>query len=237
MSPWIYNLTQRGETLKRIVEAYVGEYASGKSECAVNRALELLPLPSVQHPITLVDLDTVEPTYTLRPIREELIGLGLDVVAWSTAETTGLGEAGSVIRPEMRWVLKRPGSLILDIGYGVQGAKTLNIIEGAWDDQDLKILAVLNLGRPLTGSYEDMLDYVRELGPIHGLINNSHLGEETTVSFIQEGARVVSEVGEVLHIPVVATTADEKLRDKLGSSDGLGHPVRYLTRFMPHAFW
>ena len=203
----------------------------------MNRALELLPLSEVQKPITLVDLDTVEPVYTLRPIREELIGLGLDVVAWSTAETVGLGEAGSVIRPEMRWVLKRHGSIVLDIGYGVHGAKTLNIIEGAWEDPDLKVLAVLNLGRPLTGTYEDMLDYVRELGPIHGLINNSHLGEETVVSFIQEGAQIVSQVGKTLHIPFVATTADERLRDELGMSDGLGNPVRYLRRFMPRAFW
>ena len=194
-------------------------------------------MSDVLKPITLVDLDTVEPVYTLRPIREELIGLGLEVVAWATSETMGLGEAGSVIRPDMRWVLKRPGSLVLDIGYGVQGAKTLNIIEGAWDEPDLKILAVLNLGRPLTGTYENMVDYVRELGPVHGLINNSHLGEETDVSFIQEGALIVSKVGEALHIPVVATVADERLRDKLGLSDGVGHPVRYLKRFMPHAFW
>lgn len=215
----------------------MGEYASGKSECAVNRALELLQMSEVQKPITLVDLDTVEPTYTLRPIRDQLIRLGLEVVAWSTPETIGLGEAGSVIRPEMRWVLKRPGSIVLDIGYGVQGAKTLNIIEGAWDDPDLMILAVLNLGRPLTGTYKDMLAYVQELGPIQGLINNSHLGEDTTVSFIEEGARVVSEVGEILHIPVVATTADERFMDELGSNDGLGHRVRYLKRFMPQAFW
>lgn len=194
-------------------------------------------MSDVQLPITLVDLDTVEPVYTLRPIREELINLGLDVVAWLTSDTMGLGEAGSVIRPDMRWVLKRPGCIVLDIGYGVQGAKTLNIIEGAWDDPDLQIFAVLNLGRPLTGTYEDMLDYVRELGPVQGLINNSHLGEETTVSFIQEGGRIVTKVGEILHIPVVATTADERLSKELGSSDGLGHPVRYLKRFMPRAFW
>lgn len=228
---------KRGENLKRFVEAYVGEYASGKSECAVNRALELRQVSDLQKPIILVDLDIVEPAYTLRPIRDKLIELGLEVVAWSTAETTGLGEAGSVIRPEMRWVLKRSGSLVLDIGYGVQGIKTLNLIEGAWKDPDLMILAVLNLGRPLTGTYSDMLAYVRELGPIQGLINNSHLGEETTVSFIQEGARVVSEIGEILHIPVVATTADGKFKDQLGFSDGLGHPVRYLKRFMPQAFW
>lgn len=225
------------KTLKRIAEAYVGEYASGKSECAVNRALELLQMTDIQRPVTLVDLDTVEPVYTLRPIREELKGLGLDVVAWATSETLGLGEAGSVIRPEMRWVLKRAGSIVLDIGYGVQGAKTMNILEGAWEDPDLKIIAVVNLGRPLTGSYEDMLDYVKGLGPVHGLINNAHLGEDTTVAFIQEGAAVTAKVGEALHIPVLATTADERFQNELGSSDQLGHPVRYLKRFMPRAFW
>lgn len=203
----------------------------------MNRALELLHCLNVQKPITLADLDTVEPVYTLRPIREELTGLGLDVVAWATAETMGLGEAGSVIRPDMRWVLKRPGSVVLDIGYGVQGVKMLNIIEGAWEDPDLKIYAVLSLGRPQTGTYETMLDYVRELGPLQGLINNSNLGEETTVSFIQEGARIVTKVGEELHIPVVASTADERLKEELGLHDDLGHPVRYLKRFMPRAFW
>lgn len=203
----------------------------------MNRALELLHRSDVQKPITLADLDTVEPVYTLRPIRDELIGLGLDVVAWATSETLGLGEAGSVIRPDMRWVLKRRGSVVLDIGYGVQGAKMLNIIEGAWEDPDLRIYAVLSLGRPQTGTYEKMLDYVRELGPLHGLINNSNLGEETTVSFFQEGARVVSKVGEELNIPVVASTVDEHLQEELGLHDDLGQPIRYLKRFMPRAFW
>lgn len=219
------------------MEAYVGEYASGKSECAVNRALELLNNPEAEHPITLVDLDTVEPVYTLRPIREELKSYGLEVVAWATSETMGLGEAGSVIRPDMRWVLKRSGSIIMDIGYGVKGARALNLVEGAWEEPNLRILAVLNLGRPLTGSYEDMLDYVRELGPVHGLINNSHLGEDTDVAYIIEGAQMVTRVGTTLGLPVIATTADERFREELGESDGCGHPVRYLKRFMPRAFW
>ncbi len=223
--------------LKRWVEAYVGEYASGKSECAVNRALEILGNSRNEEQITLVDLDTVEPVYTLRPIKEELEAKGLAVVAWRTEDTTGLGEAGSVIRPEMRWVLKRPGHIILDIGYGVKGAQTLNLIEGAWDDPDLRILAVLNLGRPLTGSYEEMLEYVMSLGPLHGLINNSHLGDDTDLAFIQNGARVVAAIGEKMHLPVVATTADIRFKGQLGDYDVTGHPVRYMERFMPRAFW
>ena len=52
---------------ERVLEAYVGEYASGKSEIAINRALELKKL---QHQVTPVDLDIVEPFYTLRPIKK-----------------------------------------------------------------------------------------------------------------------------------------------------------------------
>lgn len=220
--------------MSRVVEAYVGEYASGKSECAVNRALGLL---QEKEPVTLVDLDFVEPFYTLRPIREELKGKGLNVIAWLTEETRGFGETGVLMKPEMRWVLRQPGNIVMDIGYGIKGSKTLNLVEGIWDDPDLRILAVLNIGRPMTGSLEDILEYVRSLGPVHGIINNSHLGDDTSVEFIQEGAKVVSAAGQALGIPLVATCADEKFRPELGETDCAGNPVRYLKRYMPKTFW
>ena len=50
----------------RVGKAYGIEYASGKSEMAINRAIELKELG---HIVTLVDLDTVEPFYTLRPLK------------------------------------------------------------------------------------------------------------------------------------------------------------------------
>lgn len=50
--------------MNRIVEAYIGEYASGKSENAVNRALALA---EQGRKVTLVDLDLVEPVYTASP--------------------------------------------------------------------------------------------------------------------------------------------------------------------------
>ncbi len=218
----------------RIVEAYVGEYASGKSECAVNRALELL---NGETEVTLVDLDFVEPFYTLRPIREELKQRGLGVVAWVTEETLGLGETGNLMKPEMRWVLWRPGNIIMDIGYGVKGAKILNLIEGANNDPDLKILAVINTGRPLTSSFEDIREYVLGLGTVHGLINNSHLGDNTDVEFIQNGAQVVTAVAQSLGLPLIATCADERFREQLGEFDAEGNRIRYLKRFMPQTFW
>lgn len=220
--------------MARIVEAYIGEYASGKSENAVNRALALA---DEGRKVTLVDLDLVEPFYTLRPLQAELKQRGIDVVAWETGETMGLGEAGSTMQPTMRWVLRRPGDIILDVGYGVHGARTLNLIEGADKDPELQVLAVINIFRPMTSCVEDIVAYVRGLGTVHGLINNAHLGSDTVVENVQEGARIVTEAAAILGIPVVATSVEESLANAIGPVDCRGNPVRRLHRFMPHTFW
>jgi predicted TIM-barrel fold metal-dependent hydrolase len=218
----------------RIVEAYIGEYASGKSEVAVNRAIFLA---SSGRQVNLVDLDIVEPCYTLRPIKKKLTAMGMNVVAWETREMMGLGETGSILHPANRWALRLPGDVILDIGYGVEGAKTLNLVEGAATDPDLKIFAVVNVGRPMTGTVEEIVEYVRSLGRVDGLINNSHLGDETTVEFVQEGARIVDEAARQLGIPVVATTVLEELARVIGTHDAAGHPVWPIKRYMPQTLW
>lgn len=218
----------------RIVEAYIGEYASGKSESAINRALELA---RQGRKVNLVDMDMVEPFYTLRPLQKELSTLGLDVIAWKTEETMGLGEAGTLIKPAARWALKREGDIILDIGYGVDGARTLNLLEGALRDPDLKIFAVINVSRPMTSSVKDIVAEVSAMGRVNGLINNTHLAGETTVELVQEGARKVSEAAAILGLPVVATLAGANLAEKIGPKDCMGNPVRPLERFMQKAFW
>jgi len=216
------------------VEAYVGEYASGKSEVAVNRAVDLA---AAGREVTLVDLDIVEPCYTLRPIKRELQEQGITVLAWETGETVGLGETGNVLRAENRWALRRSGDIILDIGYGVEGAKTLNLLEGAGADPDLQVFAVINIARPMTGSVHDIVAYVRELGTVHGLINNSHLGDDTDVDIVQQGARIVDEAARQLNLPVVATTAVPEMAALIGPVDIAGHPVRKLVRYMPRTLW
>ncbi|MDD4168907.1 MAG: hypothetical protein PHD36_01375 [Desulfotomaculaceae bacterium] len=219
---------------ERIVEAYTGEYAGGKSENALNRALELAGLG---RKVTLVDFDIVEPVYTLRPIQEELIALGITVIAWKTKETMGLGEAGTTLKPSAKWALWHQGDIILDIGYGVEGVKTLNLLEGADADPDLKVIAVINISRPMTATVADIVEQVRETGRIDGLLNNTHLSDETTAAVVQEGARVVTEAARLLELPVVATAAMAKIAQEIGPVDCMGNPVRALTRFMQKAFW
>lgn len=220
--------------MEPIIEAYVGEYASGKSENAVNRAIDLCRRGL---PVTLVDLDTVEPVYTIRPIKKELEAMGLNVVAWETRDTVGLGEAGSVIKGSMRWVLRRPGNIIMDVGYGVHGARIFNLIEGAFDNPFLKIIAVINMSRPFTSTVENILEYVATLGRVDALLNNTHMAEETTVDIVQKGAIGVSEAAKILGLSVVATSAVQEIADKIGPADAVGNPVWPLERIMPRTFW
>jgi len=217
-----------------IVEAYVGEYASGKSEVAINRSIQLRQQGL---PVTIVDLDTVEPCYTLRPLKRELEKRGIDVVAWETKELIGLGEAGNTIQGAMRWVLRRPGNIILDVGYGVHGAGIFNLIEGAFDHLYLKIIAVINMSRPFTATVTDIVEYVSTLGRVDALLNNTHLAEETTVELVQAGARGVTEAAEKMGLPVIATAALKEIAAAIGQVDCVGNPVWPLERFMPRAFW
>ncbi|ATW26450.1 hypothetical protein [Candidatus Formimonas warabiya] len=218
----------------RIVEAYVGEYASGKSENAVNRALSL---KQSGRQVALVDLDLVEPFYTLRPVKRLLIEKGLDVVAWETSQTMGLGEAGSVLHPAMKWVLRRPGDIILDVGYGSKGTSVLNLVEGANEDPDLRIIAVINVCRPMTSTVSDIVDYIRQLGRIDALLNNTNLGDDTTIPVILEGEQIVQEAAALLHLPVVATSVAAIFQGKIEDQLSSQIPIRYLSRFMPQSFW
>ncbi len=220
--------------MEPIIEAYVGEYASGKSENAVNRAIDLCRRGL---PVTLVDLDTVEPVYTIRPIKKELEAMGLTVVAWETRDTVGLGEAGSVIKGAMRWVLRRSGNIIMDVGYGVHGARIFNLIEGAFENPYLKIIAVINMSRPFTSTVDNILEYVATLGRVDALLNNTHMAEETTVEIVQNGAIGVAAAAEKLGLPIVATSAVLEIADKIGPVDAVGNPVWSLERIMPRTFW
>lgn len=218
----------------RIVEAYIGEYASGKSELAINRALELR---QTSDEVTLVDLDFVEPFYTLRGLRDFLRQQGLTVIAWGREDSFGLGETGSLVNPPARWVMWRSGHIIIDVGYGVHGAASLNLVEGALESPELKVWAVINTGRPMTSSVKDLVDYVKGLQRVDGLINNSHLGDLTTVDFVIKGLQVVEKAGEILNLPVIYTAIEKTLAPKLLAAGLNPSQIKAITRYMPGAMW
>jgi hypothetical protein len=219
--------------INRIVEAYIGEYASGKSEMAINRALELKNQGRL---VTLVDLDTVEPFYTLRILKKDLEQMGINIISFAREQSFGLGETGAMLKPQARWALMNEGDIILDIGYGVQGAKTLNLVEGAYESPDLKILAVINATRPMTDSVEKIKQYLDELGRVDAIVLNTHLGDESTPDIIKKGNKVIQQAAQEAGVPIVYMAVDENLREMM-PGDNNNIPTKYIKRYMPGAIW
>ncbi len=212
---------------KRVVEAYVGEYASGKSELAINRALELM---TMQRQVTLVDLDIVEPFYTLRPIKDLLEREGLNIIAYSRSDSFGLGETGAMLNPKAKWALRIEGDIIFDVGYGVHGAKTLNLVEGA-EEAGVKVIAVINYMRPMTNSIERIKGYIKELGTVNAIVANTHLGTETTLDIIIKGNLEIFEAAKQIEIPIAYIAMEEKFQEFINKEEFFV-PVKFIKRYI-----
>lgn len=225
--------------MTRTVEVYAGAYASGKSETAINRARQF----AIQHKkITLVDLDTVEPAYTLRPLAGELEKNGIDVIA--QLDYFGLGEAGSYVTPTQMNCLSAEGDIIIDVGYGASGLDILDIVNNIEQEKDLRIYLVINTSKFETSSIENILEYYefsqglekRVWKKFCGIISNTHFGDETTKEDIIRGYEIVKKAAEKIGIPIRAIGVDEKLMSEFDFTyDGVD--VWIYKRLMPKAFW
>lgn len=226
--------------LSRTVEVFTGAYASGKSESALNRAIQYA---NRGMDITLVDLDTVEPAYCLRPIVGELKEQGIDVIA--QLDYFGLGEAGSYVTPEQINCLSKNGNMVIDVGYGASGLDILDILNGIEEENDLRIYLVVNTSKFETRDKQSILEYIdfssglnkRPWKKFTGFISNTHLSDETTKEDIIRGYNKLKEVSDETGIKIVAIGADEKFINEFPDGEYDAVPVWFYKRHMPKALW
>lgn len=225
----------------RTVEIYTGAYASGKSENAINRAIAYI---KENKDITLVDLDTVEPAYCMRPLEKTLRDMGINLILQS--DYFGLGEAGSYVTNEQINCLKKTDEdIIIDVGYGVTGLDTLDILNDIDKEENIQIFLVVNTSKFETRDVESILEYIefnsgensKPWKKITGFISNTHLGDETTLEDIKRGYEILKEVSNKTSIPITAISVDEKFKNEFMEDKYDNKPVRYLTRLMPKALW
>jgi len=226
--------------LSRTVEVFTGAYASGKSESAINRALQFA---NRGKDITLVDLDTVEPAYCLRPIVGELKEKGINVIAQT--DYFGLGEAGSYVTAEQINCLSKNGDIIIDVGYGASGLDILDILNGIEKENDLRIYLVVNTSKFETRDKSSILEYIEFSSGLNkqpwkkfsGFISNTHFADETKKEDIINGYNKLKEVSNETGIPIAAIGADEKFIPDFPDCTYDDVPVWFYNRHMPKALW
>lgn len=225
--------------MNRTVEVFAGAYASGKSETSLNRARHLV---EKGEQIILVDLDSVEPAYTLRPIANDLEKMGIKVI--TQPDNFGLGEAASYVTPAQINCLNNKGNIIIDVGYGAGGLDILDIITNIEQEKKLFIYLVVNTAKFETSTVENIIEYVTFSEGINkkpwkkfsGFISNTHFGDKTTKEDIIYGYEKLKKASNELRIPIKAIGIPDNLSNEFESIFD-NTEVWVYKRLMPKAFW
>lgn len=207
----------------------VGHFGSGKTEIALNLALCL-----AQHgySFSLADLDIVDPYFRSRECRELLEAYGGRLIASSQA---CLNADVPSLPPEVMTLFDDTSRYgVLDIGGDASGARVLARYRRRLQESDACVLCIINANRPLTNTPEKAEKYIRDIETssglhINGLINNTHLCNQTTIDDICEGAKLIHEVSTSTGIPVVCHAVPEYL---VKSTDSSIYPVFPIKLYM-----
>ncbi len=189
----------------------VGHFGSGKTEIAINGALDLARRGEK---VILADLDVVKPYFRSRSARHILADAGVELIA---PEGEHVHADLPIIVPQVRDALRTPRrKIILDIGGDGTGARVLGSLGDVLPSEGIEILVVLNFSRPSTPDPEGAVAMVREIEGVAGvratgLVSNTHMMDETTVETITSGAEMAMETGRRLDLPVVAAAVQDTL--------------------------
>ncbi len=193
-----------------------GHYGSGKTNLAINLARELA---GTGEPVTLLDLDVVNPYFRSSDYMDVLEQAGVRVMAPNFAGTTL--DVPS-LPPEMLTVFSnREGYILLDVGGDDAGAAALGRLSRQILGADpYQMLYVINQNRKLIG---DANSAVALLGAIEGagrlratgIINNTHLAHLTQEADILSSIPYAQKVAELSALPLVCSTCPRPLYNSL----------------------
>lgn len=194
---------------KRIT-LFAGHYGSGKTNIALNYAYHL---KQNGYDTVIADIDTVNPYFRTKDSAKELEKAGIELIAsefaGSNVDLPALPAAIYDI------IFDSEKYAVIDIGGDDRGAFALGrYTPEILRENNYSMLMVINMYRPLTSTPEDTVEILREIEaasgiPFTGLVNNSNLGEGTTVETLSDSFEYANKVSKISGLPIYATTCPD----------------------------
>jgi hypothetical protein len=208
-----------------------GHFGSGKTEIAINLALS----QRKAHPIVAInDLDIVNPYYRSRDVASLFQAHDVELIApHSRLASSDL----PIVSGEMYRVLHdQRYRLIVDAGGDKEGATALGQYYHEWKNMKPEVWFVLNGNRPYVSTLEGALYTVDQIEKVSrlkvtGVINNSNVGQETTMDDIVKGLELGEQLAEKLKIPLLFTTIANSLKNE-ADEFAKRHKVVFIERYM-----
>jgi hypothetical protein len=185
----------------------VGHYGSGKTEFAVNLALQ-------NHVDFFLDLDIVNPFFRSRELDKLFQSHQISLIS-TTPLNGAYGDLPYLSKDIFLPFHDTTKTAIFDLGGNDSGA----IVMRQFSDfitEDIDLWMVVNVYRQQTQTIEDILRQKRAIEssagyPITGFINNSHLLKETTLDDIVHSNQLIKQLEEKTHLPVCYTAIKKEL--------------------------
>ncbi len=193
----------------------VGNYGSGKTETAVNLALNR---QKAGLDVSIVDLDLVNPYFRTREARDVLTRQGVNVVL---PDEKYMHADLPILSPKVAGIIKNTSDLtILDAGGDDVGVTVLAALANSLAGQTVQMLQVVNPYRPFTETIEGCMKIKEEIEfssklKVTGWVSNANLIDDTTPHDIYNGYDLVQALALQTGIPVEFITASAELMDDL----------------------
>ncbi len=195
---------------------FAGHYGSGKTNIAVNVAMDL---KRNGESVVIADLDIVNPYYRTKDSEKELEEAGIPLIsseyANSNVDVPALPQAlYSLVDQKDRYG-------VLDIGGDDRGALALGRYAPYIKEEDnYEMFLVINQYRPLTRDLQSTLEVMREIEaaggiPFTGIVNNSNLGRDTTAQDVIATDAYAREMAAATGLTLRMTTVKEDIAEEV----------------------
>lgn len=230
-------LGRRMEISMKEFFVFTGNFGSGKSELAINLALQKV---QENPPCTLVDMDTINPYFRSAERGDVLKSAGVRVIAPPYA--LHKIEIMSVSAEVYSVFAQKDGTVIFDAGGDPVGAIPLGQYFPYFKDipkEQLHVFMVINPFRPLAETADKAHALMEQIQmatrlAVTDIINNANLVEETTLEDLLTGYHVVKELSEKTGLPVHATTGTQKLLGEFAAyAKEHGLDPKYIGQLIP----
>ncbi len=213
---------------------YMGHYGSGKTELSLAKAFLL---SSQGYPVTLVDLDIVNPYFRSGEQKEKLNEKKIKVIM-PNFEGTNVDVPS--LPAEINSVFDNDDScIVFDVGGSPSGATALGRYTSKIKECDYETILVVNTLRPFTSTAEDIVEMARAIEAksrlkIHKFINNTNAAYATTSEMVEQSQKIVEKAAEILDSKVTAITALPQVVSGLSDSfkKKYGNLIEPITLYM-----
>lgn len=211
----------------------IGNYGSGKTEIAINLAVQSA---SAGKNILVIDLDKVNDYFRMSDrvdvLRENKVNLVSPTFAGQGVTPSNMSAAvASAFAGD--WDL-----CVFDVGGDSAGAMSLGRYHqdfAALDPAQLEVYDIVNVFRPMSESPEKILKLKEEMEgfarlKVTGFVNNSNLLNFASADDIRQGYDVLKETSDISGIPVMHTTGRKCFLDEFLAD---GRDARYIGEPIP----